>query len=44
MISPADLDLLYVTDDPADAVVRVLECYVTRCAEMPASPAKADAQ
>jgi uncharacterized protein (TIGR00730 family) len=44
MISPADLDLLYVTDDPADAVARVLECYLTRCAEMPASPAKADAQ
>jgi hypothetical protein len=44
MISPDDLDLLYVTDDPADAVARVLECYVTRCAEIPASPAKADAQ
>jgi uncharacterized protein (TIGR00730 family) len=44
MISPEDLDLLYVTDDPAEAVARVLECYEIRCAEVPASPAKADAQ
>jgi hypothetical protein len=44
MISPNDLDLLYVTDDPDDAVARVLECYELRCAEMPAAPVKADAQ
>jgi uncharacterized protein (TIGR00730 family) len=44
MISPNDLDLLHVTDDPADAVTKVLECYVRRCAEMPAAPVKADAQ
>ena len=44
MISPEDLDLLYVTDDIDDAVARVIECHETRCAEMPASPAKADAQ
>jgi uncharacterized protein (TIGR00730 family) len=44
MISPNDLDLLYVTDDLEEVVTRVLECYETRCAEMPASPAKADAQ
>jgi uncharacterized protein (TIGR00730 family) len=44
MISPNDLDLLYVTDDREDAVARVLECYVTRCAEVPATPVKADAQ
>jgi uncharacterized protein (TIGR00730 family) len=44
MISPNDLDLLHVTDDPEDAVTRVLECYVTRCAEVPAAPLKADAQ
>jgi uncharacterized protein (TIGR00730 family) len=44
MISPNDLDLLYVTDDPDDAVARVLECYERRCAEMPAAPVKADAQ
>jgi uncharacterized protein (TIGR00730 family) len=44
MISPEDLDLLHVTDDIDDAVARVLECYDRRCAEMPAEPAKADAQ
>jgi uncharacterized protein (TIGR00730 family) len=44
MISPEDLDLLHVTDDIDDAVAYVLECYGRRCAEMPAEPAKADAQ
>jgi uncharacterized protein (TIGR00730 family) len=44
MISPNDLKLLYITDDPDDVVERVLECYETRCAEMPAAPVKADAQ
>jgi uncharacterized protein (TIGR00730 family) len=44
MISPEDLDLLFVTDDIDDAVERVIECHDTRCAEMPASPAKADSQ
>ena len=44
MISPDDLELLHVTDDLDDAVARVLECYERRCAEMPAAPAKADAQ
>jgi len=44
MISPNDLDLLYVTDDPDDVVARVLECYERRCAEMPAAPVKADAR
>jgi uncharacterized protein (TIGR00730 family) len=44
MISPEDLDLLYVTDDIDDAIAQVLECYDRRCAEMPAEPAKADAQ
>jgi uncharacterized protein (TIGR00730 family) len=44
MISANDLDLLYVTDDPDDAVARVLECYERRCAEMPAARVKADAQ
>jgi uncharacterized protein (TIGR00730 family) len=44
MISHDDLDLLHVTDDPEDAVARVLECYETRCAEVPATPVKADAQ
>jgi hypothetical protein len=44
MISPEDLDLLFVTDDLDEAFARVLECYERRCAEMPAEPAKADAQ
>jgi len=44
MISPEDLDLLYVTDDLDDAVWQVLDCYERRCAEVPAEPVKADAQ
>jgi uncharacterized protein (TIGR00730 family) len=44
MISPEDLDLLHVTDDPDDAVAQVVDCYERRCATIPASPAKADAQ
>jgi uncharacterized protein (TIGR00730 family) len=44
MISPEDLDLLHVTDDADDAVAQVLDCYERRCAMLPASPAKADAQ
>ena len=44
MISPNDLDLLFVTDDIDEAIARVQECYDRRCAEMPAEPAKADAQ
>jgi uncharacterized protein (TIGR00730 family) len=44
MISPEDLELLHVTDDPAEAVRIVLECYDLRCAHLTAEPAKADAQ
>jgi uncharacterized protein (TIGR00730 family) len=46
MVSPEDLDLLTVTDDPADAVSWVLDCYERRCAdhEEPHEPHKADAQ
>ena len=44
MISPDDLDLLAATDEPAEAVRLVTECYERRCAEIPAEPAKADAQ
>jgi uncharacterized protein (TIGR00730 family) len=44
MISPDDLELLYVTDDVDEAVRLVLDCYERRCADMPAEPAKADAQ
>jgi len=44
MISPEDLELLEVTDDPGRAVALILECYERNCASMPAEPAKADAQ
>jgi uncharacterized protein (TIGR00730 family) len=44
MISPEDEELLFVTDDPANAVATVASCYRQRCAEMPAAPAKADAE
>jgi uncharacterized protein (TIGR00730 family) len=44
MISPEDIELLYVSDDPADVVRTVVDCYVTRCAHPTAEPAKADAQ
>ncbi len=44
MISPEDLDLLFVTDDLDQAFARVLECHERRCADVPAEPAKADAQ
>ncbi len=44
MISPEDVDLLFVTDDPERAVQVVIECHGRRCASVPAEPAKADAQ
>jgi uncharacterized protein (TIGR00730 family) len=44
MISANDEELLFVTDDPDEAVRIVSDCYERRCAEMPAEPAKADAQ
>jgi len=44
MISPNDLDLLYVTDDLDEAVAQVRDRYERRSAETPAAPVKADAQ
>jgi uncharacterized protein (TIGR00730 family) len=44
MISADDLELLHVTDDPDEAVVRVLEHYETLNVPSPAETAKADAQ
>jgi hypothetical protein len=44
MISPADVALLHVTDDPDDAVRVVLDCYERRCAQVPAAALKEDAQ
>jgi uncharacterized protein (TIGR00730 family) len=44
MISRDDVRLLYLTDDPAEAVSEVVRCYEERCADVPAAPQKADAQ
>ena len=44
MVSPEDLELLHVTDDPEHAVSVVVACYEERCAHSPAEPAKADAE
>jgi uncharacterized protein (TIGR00730 family) len=44
MVSPEDLELVAVTDDSAEAVRTILECYDRRCAAMPVEPEKADAQ
>jgi uncharacterized protein (TIGR00730 family) len=44
MISREDVALLHLTDDPDDAVKVVLDCYEEQCAQIPAEPAKADAQ
>jgi uncharacterized protein (TIGR00730 family) len=43
-VSPEDVELLTVTDDVAEAVHCVLECYERRCADVPHTPRKADAQ
>src|SRR5436305_8107559 len=44
LVSPDDVDLLSVTDDPAEAVSTVLDCYERGCAESPHRRRKADAQ
>jgi uncharacterized protein (TIGR00730 family) len=44
MISPNDLDLLFITDDLDEAVERVRHGYKQRSSETPAAPVKADAQ
>jgi uncharacterized protein (TIGR00730 family) len=44
MISADDEELLFVTDEPAEAVANVVACYQHRCAVEPSAPAKADAQ
>jgi uncharacterized protein (TIGR00730 family) len=44
MISPDDLELLVVTEEPDEAVQVLVDCYERRCAAMPAEPEKADAQ
>ncbi len=44
MISPEDVELLHVTDDPGEAVRIVVESYDNRGPASPAEPEKADAQ
>ena len=44
MIAPDDLQLVGTTDSAEEAVETILACYEQRCAHMPASPVKADAQ
>ena len=44
MISPEDVELLYLTDAPAEAVSRVVDAYAQRSQRIPAEPQKADAQ
>jgi uncharacterized protein (TIGR00730 family) len=44
MISPDDVELLHVTDSPAEAVARVVDAYANRSPRTPAEPQKADAQ
>jgi hypothetical protein len=44
LISPEDIALLHVTDDPDEVVALVLDCYENRCADVPHTTAKEDAQ
>ena len=43
LISPDDLQLLHLTDDPDAAVEYVIACHDRRCAHMPSALAKRDA-
>ena len=44
MISPIDQQLLFLTDEPQEAVDMVVSCYEQRCAESPAEARKAAAE
>ena len=44
LVSPGDLDLLSVTDDPEEAVETVVACYERRCAHTPGAPVKEHAR
>jgi uncharacterized protein (TIGR00730 family) len=44
LISPEDLALLHVSDDPEGTVEVVTDCYKRRCAEVPTAGFKADAE
>jgi hypothetical protein len=44
MISEDDVDLLFMSDDPAETVAKVVAGYEHRLTQPPLTPAKADAQ
>ncbi len=44
MISPSDLELVVLTDDPAETVETILACFERRCSHVVAAPHKADGQ
>jgi uncharacterized protein (TIGR00730 family) len=44
MVSPDDVELLSVTDDPTEAVETVISCFERRCAHVPAAAHKEDAE
>jgi uncharacterized protein (TIGR00730 family) len=44
MISPEDEKMLFVTDDPGEAVDTIVACYQERCAASPAAPYKEAAE
>jgi hypothetical protein len=44
MVTPDDLDLLFLTDDPAEAVETVIRRHELRLGETPAGPVKGDAE
>jgi uncharacterized protein (TIGR00730 family) len=44
MVSPDDVELLVVSDDPEEAVTTVVAGYENRLVQSPAAPTKADAQ
>jgi uncharacterized protein (TIGR00730 family) len=44
MVSPDDVELLHVTDNPRDAVDLIVDCYERRCAGVPAAAVKDEPQ
>jgi predicted Rossmann-fold nucleotide-binding protein len=44
MVSPEDLELFQLTDDPAEAVALLVAGYSRGAGSTPAAPEKADAQ
>jgi len=44
MVSPEDVALMRVADEPDETVATIVECYERRCAQLPAKAARADAR